>query len=462
MVFQPQAEWALIKDYEGYDASATGVLPGSVLTTVNGQSVIFEDFQTATHMLKEGFTSPEPLVLDFRPAPEKSGHMNKKSAAKKNGKAKWTERYFELSTGKFIIHPVEGEGDQTITIPLKDASVNLVPYSEYLKEYCFRLDVGPVNMVLQCKDLEDMLDWAATIKHAIAICSGGGHILDHLRSQLSIQERFEQSLLMFSEEISEEAQACIVDVGTCFTNADAAGLEAALTAAYEHPEIVETGSEFLECAAEQLNQMFEDQHGAENDMQALATIAEPDAEQARLKEEAASMEIMAEAMDCEDADSDDEGGYKDSRQSLHSSNFVSKDKLTEEEEDRIAAEESAAEYKHLKALQQQEEPDPEEVGTCADGDDLGNVFGFYMKNSEEGGEPYINVMNFCTIWRMITGNRGNLMEEMQIFNSFDKDSNGFLEVTDFIDGFLNHSEEAKTNKLLIKLHSLVDGGSVMM
>jgi Ca2+-binding EF-hand superfamily protein len=85
-----------------------------------------------------------------------------------------------------------------------------------------------------------------------------------------------------------------------------------------------------------------------------------------------------------------------------------------------------------------------------------------MKSNDEGGEPYINVMNFCTIWRMITGNRGNLMEEMQIFNSFDADSNGYLEVSDFVTGFLNHSKDMNTNKLLIKLHSLVDGGSVMM
>lgn len=463
MIFQPQAEWALIKDYEGYDASVTGVAPGSVLTSVNGQSCIFEDFHTSTTMLKDGFASPDPLVLEFRPAPSKSGNMNKKSAAKKNGKAKWTERFFELQAGKFTIHPIEGEGDQTITIPLKDASVVLVPYSEFLKEYCFRLDVGPVNMVLQCQDLDDMLDWAATLKHAIAICSGGGHILDHLHAEMSIQERFEASVQEFPAEMSEEAMACIVEVGTCFTNSDAAGLEVALSAAYAFPEIVDAGTEFLECATEQLNQMFEDQHGAETDMQALAQIAQPDADQTRLIEEAASMEIMAAAMDCEDADSDDEGHvYKNRRESLHSSNFVPPDSLSVEEEERIAAEESAAEFAHLKALQKQEEPDPEEVGICADEDDLSNVFGFYMKSNDEGGEPYINVMNFCTIWRMITGNRGNLMEEMQIFNSFDADSNGYLEVSDFVTGFLNHSKDMNTNKLLIKLHSLVDGGSVMM
>ena len=62
---------------------------------------------------------------------------------------------------------------------------------------------------------------------------------------------------------------------------------------------------------------------------------------------------------------------------------------------------------------------------------------------------------------MVTGEKGNLMKEMQVFNKFDKAHNGLLEVDDFVTGFLNHSVENHTNKLLIKLHMLVEGGSVL-
>jgi hypothetical protein len=461
MVFQPAEEWALIKQYDGYDSSVTGVKAGSCLTEINGQSVIFMDFVSTTQLLKASFEAPEPLVLEFRRAPEKSGYLNKKSASKKNGKCKWTNRRFDLVAGKLTIFPIEGEGDQTITIPLKGANVNLVSYSEYLQENCFRLEIGAVHMVLQAQDLEDMLDWAATLKHAIAIASGGGHILDKLEENRVIQQQFEESLATFSTEISEEAQNCIIDVGTAFTNKDASALELALTAAYTNTEVMEN-AEFLECATATLNTLFEEQHGAVNDLQALATVSQPDAEQARIIEEQAEMAAMEEAMDGGEGDSDDEdGNYTQSAAAVRQSSFLPPDILSKEEEDRIAAEESAAEYKSLQELQKAEEPDPEEIGVCATEQDLINVFGFYKKKNEDGGEDFINVMNFCTIWRMITGNKGNLMLEMQIFNSFDKDKNGFLEEDDFTSGFLNHAIAENTNKLLIKLHTLVDGGSVM-
>ena len=107
-------------------------------------------------------------------------------------------------------------------------------------------------------------------------------------------------------------------------------------------------------------------------------------------------------------------------------------------------------------------PKSDEAGTCANEEDLANIFNFYKKKNQEGGADFINVMNFCTIWRMVTGEKGNLMKEMQVFNRFDKAKNGLLLVDDFVSGFLNHAVENKTNKLLIKLHHLVEGGSVML
>lgn len=46
------------------------------------------------------------------------------------------------------------------------------------------------------------------------------------------------------------------------------------------------------------------------------------------------------------------------------------------------------------------------------------VFHSYAKDVGTAGHPTLNVMQFSTIWRMITGERGNLFQEMKIFNQY--------------------------------------------
>ena len=172
-----------------------------------------------------------------------------------------------------------------------------------------------------------------------------------------------------------------------------------------------------------------------------------------------------------DGDSDDEAvseavssGKLTSSKSMRRlsvGNTLLSSRLSTVEDEEQQYEESMAEIEHLKELEALAEPDPEEVGVCADEEDLGTIFNFYKKQNDEGGEDFINVMNFCTIWRMVTGEKGNLMREMQVFNHFDLQKDGYLEKDNFIMGFLNHSVDNTTNKLLIKLHAVVEGGSVM-
>jgi hypothetical protein len=47
---------------------------------------------------------------------------------------------------------------------------------------------------------------------------------------------------------------------------------------------------------------------------------------------------------------------------------------------------------------------------------LDAVFSSYAKESGTAAYPTLNVMQFSTIWRLITGERGNLFQEMKIFN----------------------------------------------
>ncbi len=465
IVFQPIEDWAIVKHYQGYDSSITGVTPGSVLVAVNGQGCTLNRFNETTSALSEGFQAAEPLVLTFRRAPSKEGYLNKKSASKKNGQSKWTNRRFVLDAGKLSIFPIAGEGDQPIHVPLKGASVHLVKFSEYLKPNAFRVNVGPVSIVLQTETMEECLEWAATLKCAAAIASGGGFILDEELNQITKSDNLNNTLVTLPEDLSEEAQSHVMTVGQAIQDQDSQALEIALTAAYGVADVVEHCGGFLELAGNLLNEMFENDHFRATDMQALTAITQPDEEQARIIEEQAFMSEAMTLMEGQDGDSDDEGQGPSrktmARASVSNSlgaDYASVDVESEEQ----AAEDSMVEFKHLKELEKLAEPDPEEVGVCANEEDLQNIFRFYKRRNQEGGADFINVMNFCTIWRMVTGDKGNLMREMQVFNSFDQDKNGYLEENDFVTGFLNHAVEKKTNKLLIKLHSLVAGGSVML
>ena len=467
IVFQPFDEWAVVKQYAGYDASVTGVSPGSVLMAINGESVILKEFGETTTLLSACFHAPEPLVLTFRQAPTKIGNLNKKSANQKNGTSKWTNRQFELSAGKLIIYPIEGEGDTSINIPLKNATVKHIPFSDYLRENCFRVNVGNVSMILQAESVEDMIDWASQLELAIAILSGGSFLLEDEQKKAYQQEEMSTMLLAMPEEMSEEAQACIISIGQAITDKNAAALEPALQAAYAMEDMTTNAMDFLEYSGATLNELYETEHFNETDFQAICALVQPDEEQARIMEEQAFINDAMNMMDGEDGDSDDESEISTvSRKTMGGTSLgqcgPNVSGLTAEEIEDIENEASALEYANLMELQKLEEPNPAEVGVCANEEDLDKIFGFYKRTNPEGGADFINVMNFCTIWRMVTGEKGNLMREMQVFNSFDNDKNGYLEADDFISGFLNHSVENNTNALLIQLHHLVDGGSVML
>ena len=62
-------EWAIVKNYDGYDSSITGITPGSVLCDINDTSYKFETFDTTTKALSDAFKAPEPMKLRFRRTP---------------------------------------------------------------------------------------------------------------------------------------------------------------------------------------------------------------------------------------------------------------------------------------------------------------------------------------------------------------------------------------------------------
>ncbi len=49
-------------------------------------------------------------------------------------------------------------------------------------------------------------------------------------------------------------------------------------------------------------------------------------------------------------------------------------------------------------------------------EDLLKVFEAYARKEENGKPAALNPMQFSTIWRLLSGDKGNLFKEMQMFN----------------------------------------------
>jgi hypothetical protein len=67
-------------------------------------------------------------------------------------------------------------------------------------------------------------------------------------------------------------------------------------------------------------------------------------------------------------------------------------------------------------LQEEEDLDAGEAFPAVASDDIRRVFTVHAKTGADN-KGYINVMQFSSIWRKATANKGNLFKEMQIFNS---------------------------------------------
>lgn len=479
VVFKPVGNWAMVKDFTGYDPSATGIHPGSVLVAVNDEDVMFEEFNTATGMIQTAFQAPDDAMkLTFRKSPTKEGYLNKRSAGRKGQPATWHQRYFALDHGVLTIAPSGKDGNtEPIVVPLKDASVSLVPYSEYMVDNCFRIQVGLISIVLQGADLADCIDWAATLTHAIAIANGGSHIIEYEKVRSELEHNLQEAMniapheFLEDEEIAPLVQAMFEAVAA----EDAGQLQEALDAAHLNEKLVSSNnlSEFLEAGAAIYDKLQEDAAFEEDDFKALQALVAPDEEQMQAILDA---KMMDEAMDDfgggEEGDSDDEerdtltpksqAPRETTVQAMRESEIFGQSTeqmvYAEDEGDQV----DEAELRQIKALTELSGPDPEEEGDPATEEDLSRVFEFFSKLDESTGERFISVMSFCTIYRMVSKEKGNLMAQMKIYNDFDSAKKGSLNEHDFVYGWLGNAAQLNSNSMLIRLKLLVEGDTMMI
>lgn len=477
VVFKPVDNWAVVKDFDGYDPQNTGIYPGSILVAVNDTDTMFTDFATTTGMIQQAFQDKDnAMKLTFRKAPSKAGYLNKRSAGRKGAAATWHQRYFELRDGKLIIAPTGQEGNEDpVEVPLKDAVISLVPYSDFMVDNCFRIQVGLVTLVLQGDSLADCIDWAATLTHATALANGGKHVTEYEEGRAKLEHNLQESLADVSPELMAdyEISPLIDAVMTAVASESVDDLSAALDAAYTSEKFNSTGemAGFLDCATAIINQLIEDKAHEEEDFKALQSLVAPDEERVKQIQEAKAMEEALNDFGGDNGDSDDEFSSaardtvsyrKTTVNEMRESDIfgTNQEQMVYAEDEGAVADE--AELRQIKALKDAAGPKPEEISDPATEEDLKKVFEFFAKTNEETGEPFISVMNFCCIYRMVSKEKGNLMAQMKIYNEFDSTKNGFLTEHDFVYGWFSNASKVNSHDTLVKLKLLVQGDTMMI
>jgi hypothetical protein len=182
MTLEQHAEWGFVKLATGIGAQS-GIEIGSVLTAVNGESVILKQYSEAASLIK-GWEPP--LTLRFRRAPIKQGALTNEVRGP-FGKTSWKARHFVLSHGT-LQYFTGARGVLKGEFPLVGSAVSMLSKEVTKKDFCFKLVSGLGSLVLRGMNHEDTLSWCSALYHAITISNGGGYILEQERQRLGKKE----------------------------------------------------------------------------------------------------------------------------------------------------------------------------------------------------------------------------------------------------------------------------------
>lgn len=183
ITFERANEWAIVKSTKGEG----GIPIGAALSQINDKSCILAPYNGTIELLKSWMP---PLTLRFRLPPGKFGYLLKESRSKRDpSRTVWKKRFFILGSGR-LCYKETADPESTIKgeFPLLGSVVSLVSAQEIGRFFCLRLISGVAVLLLQSATERQMLEWASTLYHAIAIANGGGHILNYERDRLLLSE----------------------------------------------------------------------------------------------------------------------------------------------------------------------------------------------------------------------------------------------------------------------------------
>lgn len=198
LVLERSADWALVKIA---NSDSTHVTVGSALTTVNDKNVTLLPYNKTIKLLTAW---KPPLKLGFRLAPEKKGFVTKQGRGRKTKRKNWKPRFFVLTEGRLSYYSSDGpDAKLKGVVHLMGSAVSLIPRAETGQYFCFKIVSGITGIIMQGLTVEDMMDWATTIYHAIAVANGGGFLLDVERDLAAARMKEEKIVAEKMAEVAE-------------------------------------------------------------------------------------------------------------------------------------------------------------------------------------------------------------------------------------------------------------------
>mmetsp|Transcript_1761 Transcript_1761/g.3319 ORF Transcript_1761/g.3319 Transcript_1761/m.3319 type:complete len:682 (-) Transcript_1761:196-2241(-) len=294
IVFERSGEWAMVKSAMKPEL---GVRVGSALSSVNGESCIFKSHEYTIGKLKNW---KPPLHLGFRLPVTKNGYLAKRPQS--GSKMGWKVYFFSLGGGRLIYKDDEANSKAKGGVPLKGSAVSLISSSEIGKSFCIRVVSGVTSLVMQGETQDEMMDWAATLYHAIAIANGGGHIISLERKRIKLSghgepEGEEKDMVSKSKEISVASKTIEKEADSLSGLQEEARMKAEEEAAAQKAAKVRAEEDLAQLKAEEEAALLEEARLREEEGEAKRREEEDarvwaEQEEARVKaeEEAAAQE----------------------------------------------------------------------------------------------------------------------------------------------------------------------------
>jgi hypothetical protein len=94
-------------------------------------------------------------------------------------------------------------------------------------------------------------------------------------------------------------------------------------------------------------------------------------------------------------------------------------------------------------------------------DEMISIYKSYCRGNSIGSEG-VNALQFSVVWRLVSGEKGNLFREMQIFHRFDVQNDGFLSEEDWIQGWRDLGRQPGMAKIVNQMKNLSGENTLLM
>lgn len=192
-------EWGIVK------VAPPEVEVGSVLTRVNGDSVLLKTYAEAMQCLKH---ATWPLTMRFRKAVSKEGYLLKRARGRTGSAKNWKRRYVVLANGILEYYtkaPSEGgvaKGQYVLeNDPGSQTMVTMAPAAIMSKdEVGIMLVKGDDRLVLKGETFEELITWGGMLYYAVAMANGGNPEMCDMENQRLAHEESELATLKWEAE----------------------------------------------------------------------------------------------------------------------------------------------------------------------------------------------------------------------------------------------------------------------